>query len=183
MAWNDVEFGGSWATAATAQAWERGLASRLSKPTNAVRARSKDGGAHDQKSTGANLQHRVHREVEPARVGRSRTDGEQRAAALRRALVALIGGLANGFVPNWLFHRPEDSITIAWLFAMVAVFGHCYTPWLRSRGGQGVAPPAGAMLAMYPGVAALSLAFVVPVRVLGRRFRIGEIGTWASLLT
>ena len=42
---------------------------------------------------------------------------------------------------------------------------------------------AGEMLEMYPGVAALSLACFVPVRVLGRRLKTREIGTWASLLT
>ncbi len=101
----------------------------------------------------------------------------------RRALVALIGDLAKGFVPIWLFHGPADYINIAWLFGMGAVFGHCYSPWLRFQGGKGVATSAGAMLAMYPGVAALSLAFFVPVRVLGGRFKIKEIGAWASLLT
>ena len=101
----------------------------------------------------------------------------------RRALVALIGDLAKGFVPIWLFHGPEDYINFAWLFGMGAVFGHCYSPWLRFQGGKGVATSAGAMLAMYPGVAALSLAFFVPVRVLGGRLKIKEIGAWASLLT
>lgn len=101
----------------------------------------------------------------------------------RRALVALIGDLAKGFVPIWLFYGPEYYINIAWLFGMGAVFGHCYSPWLRFQGGKGVATSAGAMLAMYPGVAALSLAFFVPVRVLGGRFKIKEIGAWASLLT
>ena len=101
----------------------------------------------------------------------------------RRALVALIGDLAKGFVPIWLFYGPEHYINIAWLFGMGAVFGHCYSPWLRFQGGKGVATSAGAMLAMYPGVAALSLAFFVPVRVLGGRFKIREIGAWASLLT
>ena len=89
----------------------------------------------------------------------------------RRALVALIGDLAKGFVPIWLFYGPEHYINIAWLFGMGAVFGHCYSPWLRFQGGKGVATSAGAMLAMYPGVAALSLAFFVPVRVLGGRFQ------------
>ncbi|MCY4187720.1 MAG: glycerol-3-phosphate acyltransferase [Bryobacterales bacterium] len=102
----------------------------------------------------------------------------------RRALFALIGDLAKGFAPIWLFYEPlRDPINTAWLLGMAAVFGHCYSPWLKLRGGKGIATSAGAMLAMYPGVAAVALSFFVPVRVLGGRLKIPEIGAWASLLT
>ena len=101
----------------------------------------------------------------------------------RRAIIALIGDLAKGYVPIWLFYGPEMYINFAWLFGMAAVFGHCYSPWLKFQGGKGIATSAGAMLAMYPGVAAMSLAFFVPVRVVGARFKIKEIGAWASMLT
>ena len=59
----------------------------------------------------------------PARVGRSRTDSEQTASVLRRALVAVIGDHAKGFVPIWLCQLQERYIDIARLFGMGAVFG------------------------------------------------------------
>lgn len=125
----------------------------------------------------------------------------------RRALIALIGDVAKGcvpvwlfygdlavleighvdvakgYVPIWLFYGPGMYSNFGWLFGMAAVFGHCYSPWLKFQGGKGIATSAGAMLAMYPGVAAMALAFFVPVRVVGGRFKIKEIGAWASMLT
>ncbi len=44
------------------------------------------------------------------------------------------------------------------LAGAAAVFGHCYTPWLRFRGGKGVATFLGASIMLSP---AAALAFVV----------------------
>ncbi len=100
-----------------------------------------------------------------------------------RALVALLGDAGKGFLPVWLFHEPGEFINLGWLLALCAVFGHCYSPWLRFRGGKGIATSAGAMVPLYPGLAAVSLGFFVIVRLLGSRFQIHERGAWASLLT
>lgn len=101
----------------------------------------------------------------------------------KRALVALIGDFGKGFLAVWLFYDPAQFINMGWLFGMVAVFGHCYTPWLRFSGGKGIATSAGAMMALYPGVAAAALGFFVVARLVGSRFAINERGAWASLLT
>lgn len=101
----------------------------------------------------------------------------------KRALVALIGDFGKGFLAVSLFYDPSPFINMGWLFGMVAVFGHCYTPWLRFSGGKGIATSAGAMMALYPAVAAAALGFFVVARLVGSRFAINERGAWASLLT
>lgn len=101
----------------------------------------------------------------------------------RRALVALIGDTTKGCLPVWLFYGPEEFINMGWLFGLCAVFGHCYSPWLRFRGGKGIATSAGAMISLYPGVAAAALGFFAVVRILGSRLGMKERGAWASLLT
>lgn len=101
----------------------------------------------------------------------------------QRALVALIGDFGKGYLAVWLFYDSSQFINMGWLFGMVAVFGHCYTPWLRFSGGKGVATSAGAMMGLYPAVAASALGFFVVARLVGSRFKLNERGAWASLLT
>ena len=101
----------------------------------------------------------------------------------KRALIALVGDVGKGFVPVWLFYSSDQFINFGWLFALIAVFGHCYSPWLKFQGGKGIATSAGAMLAIYPPIAAGAMGFFVVVRVLGSMVKLSERGAWASLLT
>ena len=51
-----------------------------------------------------------------------------------------------------------------------ALLGHCYTPWLRGKGGKGVATGLGVLLALHPQVAGYGLiAFVVAMVLSGKR--------------
>ena len=101
----------------------------------------------------------------------------------KRALISLVGDTGKGFLAVWLFYDPAGIVNFGWLFAVGAIFGHCYSPWLRFNGGKGIATSAGAMLAIYPGVAAAALAFFVASRLIGSWFGVKERGAWASLLT
>ena len=48
------------------------------------------------------------------------------------------------------------------LVGLAALLGHCFTPWLRFKGGKGVATGLGVLLALHPEVAAYGLgAFAV----------------------
>ena len=101
----------------------------------------------------------------------------------KRAVVSLVGDVGKGFVPVWLFYDPEQFVNFGWLYAMGAVFGHCYSPWLRFRGGKGIATSAGAMLGIYPALAVSALVVFVVIRVLGSTLKLSEGGAYASLLT
>ena len=101
----------------------------------------------------------------------------------KRALISLVGDVGKGFLPVWLLYSPDQFVNVGWLISLGTVFGHCYSPWLRFRGGTGIATSAGAMLAIYPAIAAGAIVFFVVVRVVGSVTRLNERGAWASLLT
>ncbi|HVN69080.1 MAG TPA: glycerol-3-phosphate 1-O-acyltransferase PlsY [Candidatus Binatia bacterium] len=62
------------------------------------------------------------------------------------ALVLLLDAL-KGFVPT-MFALVLFNGTLASLTAAGAVLGHCFSPWLRFRGGKGVATSFGAIFAL-----------------------------------
>lgn len=77
--------------------------------------------------------------------------GRKDIAAATLVLDALKGAAA-----VWIAYalRAEPSVA-----ALVAVAGHCFTPWLRFKGGKGVATSLGALLALsfvVGGIACLS---------------------------
>lgn len=101
-----------------------------------------------------------------------------------RAVLTLAGDMLKGYVPVALFFQPEvDPYFHGWLLGFAAVFGHCYSPFLKFNGGKGIATSAGVMLRLYPLLAAAGLAFFVTVRVAGSRFRVPEAGAVASVAT
>ena len=101
-----------------------------------------------------------------------------------RAAIALAGDMGKGFVPVWWCLSTGAPEYYSWLFGFAAVFGHCYSPWLKFNGGKGIATSAGVMLFLYPQWAAAALAFFLVLRILaGRRNwpeagMIGSIATW-----
>jgi glycerol-3-phosphate acyltransferase PlsY len=62
------------------------------------------------------------------------------------ALVALLD-LAKGLIPTLLAIRYSNEILIVVLTAALAVVGHCWPVFAQFRGGMGIAPFAGALLA------------------------------------
>lgn len=72
--------------------------------------------------------------------------------------------LAKGWLPVWLvayrneaFVSPEMNVLAA-LTGFAAVAGHTWSPFLRFRGGKGVATSAGVFLALIPGPTLAALA-------------------------
>ncbi|MBU0558571.1 MAG: glycerol-3-phosphate acyltransferase [Bacteroidetes bacterium] len=52
-----------------------------------------------------------------------------------------------------------DSFILAALSLMFAVIAHCYSPWIRFKGGRGLATSAGGSLVLAPAILALWLIF------------------------
>lgn len=66
-----------------------------------------------------------------------------------------------GFLPAFLAAH-FYGILVAYLLGIAAVLGHVFSPYLRGRGGKGVATALGAILGVHPWYAvALVLVFVV----------------------
>jgi glycerol-3-phosphate acyltransferase PlsY len=100
-----------------------------------------------------------------------------------RAVLTLLGDTGKGVLAIWLCSRPGDPVLAGWIYGFATVLGHCYTPWLRFRGGKGIATSGGVMLVLYPAWAALALAFFALVRIAGSRLHWKEAGAIASLAT
>src|SRR5204862_6909625 len=72
--------------------------------------------------------------------------------------------MATGRPPEW--NSPEIFGILA---AICSVLGHLYPPWLKFKGGKGVATSAGALLAFTLGATLQWVAFLL-VRILINRF-------------
>jgi len=62
-------------------------------------------------------------------------------------LVDFIKGIASVIVPQLLFPGEFIFAAISLLFA---VFSHCYNPWLKFKGGRGLATAAGGAAFLFP---------------------------------
>lgn len=100
-----------------------------------------------------------------------------------RAVIALIGDAGKGFLPVWWMLQSGEPPEYGWLYGFAAVFGHCYSPWLKLKGGKGIATSAGVMLVLFPNWAAVALGFFVAIRLLGSRLKWPEAGMIGSLAT
>lgn len=100
-----------------------------------------------------------------------------------RAALTLAGDAGKGLAGVWLCTRPGDPAALAWACGLAAVLGHCYSPWLKFRGGKGIATAAGVMLWLYPAWAALAFALYALLRRIGSRRQWTESAALSSLST
>jgi len=100
-----------------------------------------------------------------------------------RAAATLAGDMGKGLLPVMLLLEPDAPSYAGWLYGFAAVFGHCYSPWLKFNGGKGIATSGGVMLALFPQLAALALAFFALLRVLASRRKWPEAGAISSIST
>ena len=102
-----------------------------------------------------------------------------RALGKKTGLIVLLLDAVKAWLPTayalWNGQPPEVAATAA--FAAFA--GHIYSPWLRFRGGKGVACALGAFLALSPMATAGALAVAVVVMALTR---IGSLGSLAGTM-
>lgn len=72
-----------------------------------------------------------------------------RVLGLRWGIIVGLIDVLKGFLPTflalWLFDR-----TTAYVVGLAAVLGHVLSPFLRGRGGRGVATSLGALIAVFP---------------------------------
>lgn len=100
-----------------------------------------------------------------------------------RAVIALLGDMGKGFLPVWWLLQSGEPQDYGWFYGFAAVFGHCYSPWLKFNGGKGIATSAGVMLVLFPQWAALALSFFAVIRLLASRLSWPEAGMIGSLAT
>ncbi len=101
-----------------------------------------------------------------------------------RAGITLAGDVSKGFVALVLLSRPADSVTILWLLGLASVVGHCWNPFLRFKGGKGVATTLGVLIYLVPSWHTGACVILYPtLRMVGRRAGWAQEGAIASLST
>ncbi|MCX8072514.1 MAG: glycerol-3-phosphate 1-O-acyltransferase PlsY [Candidatus Binatia bacterium] len=93
------------------------------------------------------------RSVDVRRVGSGNIGATNVARALGwvAGLGTLLADAAKGAIPVLLAERSAADPAVGAYAALGAVGGHVFTPFLKFRGGKGVATAAGAMLVVAPG--------------------------------
>ncbi len=101
-----------------------------------------------------------------------------RVLGVRWGVLVGVLDVLKGFLPTWLVLRSMGS-ALASVAAVALVLGHVFSPFLKGRGGKGVATALGVLLALTPWIAlATVVVFGVWVLVL---HRIGEASAAASV--
>jgi acyl phosphate:glycerol-3-phosphate acyltransferase len=105
-----------------------------------------------------------------------------RVSTKPRAIFALIGDMAKGYVALLLFAYGQP-VDWPWIMGIAAVIGHCWNPFLRWNGGKGAATTAGVMLFLEPAITAVFLPLYPILRIFGRRMKWKQEGAISTLTT
>jgi glycerol-3-phosphate acyltransferase PlsY len=99
-----------------------------------------------------------------------------RVLGARAGLVVLALDATKGAFPTWLalHHAPCRWVVAAVGFA--SIVGHCFSPWLRFRGGKGVATALGVFAMLSPQVAVGGIAVFALVVGVTRVPALGSLG-------
>jgi glycerol-3-phosphate acyltransferase PlsY len=105
-----------------------------------------------------------------------------RALGKKAGVVVLLLDTLKAWAPTagalWLRLGPD----VAAVTAFAAFCGHIYSPWLKGRGGKGVACGLGAFLALAPACAGIAAAACVLVVLVTRLGSLGSLVGAASLI-
>lgn len=103
-----------------------------------------------------------------------------RTVGKKEALLTLILDLSKGTVPVLLFraiYPNEESLFFAGMVGISSILGHCYSPWLKFRGGKGVATSLGVLLAYVP------LAGVITIILWILTYKLSKISSLSALVS
>lgn len=96
------------------------------------------------------------------------------------ALLVLVLDGAKAALPTWAALADDRSPEAVAAVAFAAILGHCFSPWLRFRGGKGVACAIGAYLVLAPLASAAVVGVFALVLALTRVPALGSAaGVWA----
>lgn len=106
-----------------------------------------------------------------------------RVSSRPRAVFALIGDLSKGAAAVAILSAASDPVWFRWTLGLAAVGGHCWTPFLKFKGGKGVATMAGALLYLDIQITAICLILYPTLRLFGRRMGWAQEGAVSSMTT
>lgn len=104
-----------------------------------------------------------------------------RASGLGLALLVAVCDIAKGAGAVVVARRLAGSEVWAAAAGLASIAGHIYSPWLRGRGGKGVATSAGVFAILAPASAAVAVLVFVGLVALTRYMSVGSLGAAAVL--
>lgn len=104
-----------------------------------------------------------------------------RSVGKTAGLATLVIDMAKGFLPVWGVLRGAPAEALPLIVGAAAVAGHTWSPWVRFRGGKGVATSGGVFLALLPGPTGVALATFAVVFALSRRVSVGSLAAAVAL--
>jgi glycerol-3-phosphate acyltransferase PlsY len=105
-----------------------------------------------------------------------------RAGGKILGILTLLLDIAKGFVPVFLAKRHGfPPVALSWI-ALAAVVGHIFTPWLRFKGGKGVATALGVVLAYHAPMVLPALGVFLFLLIAFRYVSLGSIGAALVLI-
>src|SRR5450759_2656382 len=116
-------------------------------------------------------------DVRDAGSGHATTTNTIRQAGVLPGALVFILDVAKGFGPTWLALKAAPVVWIVPLTAAMAVIGHCWPVFAGFRGGMGLAPANGGMMAAAP------LAILIVYATLGLLTLILRHSARASVVT
>ena len=102
----------------------------------------------------------------------------RKAGIVALGLDALKGALPVLFLPSLLFPEGAAGLSVvdgATLVGLAAILGHVFTPFLKFRGGKGVATSLGAFLALAPVPVAIIAVVCLPIMIATRYVALGSV--------
>ncbi|MEN2993837.1 MAG: glycerol-3-phosphate 1-O-acyltransferase PlsY [Thermodesulfovibrio sp.] len=103
-----------------------------------------------------------------------------RTIGKKEALITLLLDISKGAIPVLVVRIVPpygEDLLLMGLVGVFAVVGHCYTPFLRFKGGKGVATTIGVLLAYMP------LAGLITVLIWIITFKISKISSLSALIS
>lgn len=106
------------------------------------------------------------------------TTNVMRVLGKKEALLTLILDILKGFLPVILVKSTSysENITVVSAVGIFAILGHCFTPFLKFKGGKAVATSIGVLLAVMPSVAAVTVLIWIIT------FKISRISSLSALV-
>ena len=102
------------------------------------------------------------------------------ALAKRIAIATLLLDALKGIAVLVVAMMMDISQQTMWMVAILAVVGHCYSPYLKFEGGKGVATGMGVMLFMLP---IETLLAVIAWFIAGKTLKVSSLSSLIALIT
>jgi glycerol-3-phosphate acyltransferase PlsY len=99
-----------------------------------------------------------------------------RVLGILPALLTLICDLLKGFLPLLILDSMNPHSLLLICLGLTAIMGHDYSPYLKFKGGKGVATSLGVFLFLSPKAILISLIFWIVVVALFRIVSLASIG-------